>query len=189
MSLPDRRSPSAPFRLAGVVALFAALALASACTVRPLYSDAGIETGAVPGATAGLKQISIDAVNTRYGQELRNQLIFLLNGGAGQPAQAKYKMTLAATVLVLDEALVEVDNDNRPTAATLHMTGSYVLTELSTGKVVAKGSRTIPASYDQPNQEFANLRARRDAENRAARELAELLRLDIGQKLAKLKGV
>ncbi|MEQ1955262.1 LPS assembly lipoprotein LptE [Mesorhizobium yinganensis] len=185
MSLPDRLS-ARRFRHAGIAALLAAMALASACTVRPLYSDTSIETGAVPGAAAGFKQISIDAVDTRYGQQLRNDLIFLLNGGAGQPAQAKYKMTLAASILVLDEAEVEVDNDTRPTAATLHMTGSYVLIDLSTGKPVAKGSRTIPASYDQPTQEFANLRARRDAEDRAARELAELLRLDIGQKLAKL---
>jgi LPS-assembly lipoprotein len=186
MSLPDRRS--AAVRRLGVAALLAVAALASACTVRPLYSDASIETGAVSGAAEGLRQISIEAVNTRYAQQLRNDLIFLFNGGAGQPAQAKYRMALAASVLVLDEAVVEVDNDGRPTAATLHMTGSYVLTEIATGKPVARGSRSIPASYDQPAQEFANVRARRDAEDRAARELAELLRLDIAQKLSKLKG-
>ncbi|MDQ6437259.1 LPS assembly lipoprotein LptE [Mesorhizobium sp. LHD-90] len=187
MSLPDRLLAVGPFRSAGILALCAALVLASACTVRPLYSDAGIQTGAVPGAAEGLKQISIDAVDTRYAQELRNQLIFLFNGGAGQPAQAKYKMTLTAAVQVVDEAVIEIDNDNRPTAATLHMTGSYVLIDLATGNPVAKGTRTIPASYDQPTQEFANLRARRDAENRAARELAELLRLDVAQKLVKLQ--
>ncbi len=94
-------------------------------------------------------------------------------------------MTLSATVLVINEALVQVDNEDRPTAATLHMTGSYVLTDLATAKPVASGSRSIQASYDQPSQEFATLRARRDAEDRAARELAELLRLDIAQRLAK----
>jgi LPS-assembly lipoprotein len=186
MSLPDRRTARPSFRRTGIVALLAALALASACTVRPLYSDASLETGAVPGAQEGLRQIAIDPVNTRYGQRLRNDLIFLLNGGAGQPEQPKYKMTLNATVLVLNEAVISVGDENRPSAASLHMTGSYVLTDLATGKPVASGSRTIPASYDQPTQEFANLRARRDAEDRAARELAELLRLDIAQKLAKL---
>jgi LPS-assembly lipoprotein len=170
----------------GLLALFAALALGSACTVRPLYSDAGLETSGVLATTAGLKSISIDPVNSRYGQQLRNDLIFLLNGGAGQPDDPKYGMTLSATVLVVNEVRVQVDNENRPTAGTLHMTGSYVLTDLATAKPVASGSRSIQASFDQPSQEFANLRARRDAEDRAARELAELLRLDIAQRLEKL---
>lgn len=189
MSLSDRRSAPARLRFgrACVVGLLAVMALSSACTVRPLYSDAGLETGAVPGSTAGLRAIMIDEIKTRYGQQLRNDLIFLFNGGAGQPAEPKYRMALNATIVVINEALVQVDNESRPSAATLHMTGTYVLTDLGTGKPVAQGSRTIPASYDQPSQEFANLRARIDAENRAARELAELLKLDVAQKLTKLK--
>ena len=187
MSSSDHRQPrlSRGLNRAGLLVMVAALALGSACTVRPLYSDAGLETSGVLATTAGLNAISIDPVNTRYGQQLRNDLIFLLNGGAGQPDVPKYGMTLSATVLVINEALVQVDNEDRPTAATLHMTGSYVLTDLATAKPVASGSRSIQASYDQPSQEFATLRARRDAEDRAARELAELLRLDIAQRLAK----
>jgi LPS-assembly lipoprotein len=171
---------------AGLLAALAAAAITSACTVRPLYSEAALATAAAPANTAGLRSISISPVDTRYGQQLRNDLIFLLNGGAGQPTDPKYRMALTATVLVINEAVVQVDNEDRPTAATLQMTGSYVLTDLTTGNEAARGSRVIPASYDQPSQEFANLRARLDAENRAARELAELLRLDVAQKLAKL---
>ncbi len=187
MSLSERRRSPVRHRF-GVLALLAAAALVSACTVRPLYSDASLQTGAVPGSNVGLRSIAIEPVNTRYGQQLRNDLIFLFNGGAGQPDGAKYKMTLNASVIVLNEAVVSVDNENRATAATLHMTADYVLVDLATGKPVAKGSRTIPSSYDQPSQEFATLRARRDAEDRAARELAELLRLDVAQKLSRLPG-
>ena len=168
------------------LALAASLALAAGCTVRPLYSNAELDTSGVLAASARLQSIAIDPVNTRYGQQLRNDLIFLLNGGSGQPADPKYRMALNASILVINEAVVQVDNENRPTAAVLHMTGSYSLIDQATGQTVATGSRTIPASYDQPSQEFANLRARRDAEDRAARELAELLRLDIAHKLQKL---
>jgi LPS-assembly lipoprotein len=41
------------------------------------------------------------------------------------------------------------------------------------------------SSYDISTQQFAAYRALRDAEDRAARELADLLRLAIAQDLAK----
>ena len=179
MSLPDR------FRAALSLILISATVAAAGCTVRPLYSDAGIETGAIAGATTGQRQIYVEEVRTRYGQALRNDLIFLLNGGAGQPAEPRYRMVLNATVNVTDEAAVSVVNENRPTAALLQMSANYVLTDTGTGEVVAKGARSVTASFDHPAQEFANMRARRDAENRAARELAEMLRLDVAQRLTK----
>ena len=166
--------------------LLAIVAAAAGCTVRPLYqSDKAIQTGAVVGVNAELRSIAIDEVRTRYGQDLRNQLIFLFGGGAGQPATPKYRMVLQADVVVTNEAVVSVGNENRPTAALLQMTGKYVITTADTGKPVAAGSRSIVSSYDQPPQEFANLRARRDAENRAARELAQLITLDVAQRLVK----
>jgi LPS-assembly lipoprotein len=65
------------------------------------------------------------------------------------------------------------------------LTSSYVLTKARTGEAVATGTRRISSSYDRSRQEFAALRAERDAENRAARELAELLRLAIAQDILK----
>ena len=56
---------------------------------------------------------------------------------------------------------------------------------IKTGKRIAAGKRNVSASFDRPRQEFARLRAERDAENRAARELAELLRLAIAQDMSK----
>ena len=50
---------------------------------------------------------------------------------------------------------------------------------------MSTGRRQIASSYDIPRQEFAAVRAERDAENRAARELAELLRLALAQDLEK----
>ena len=44
---------------------------------------------------------------------------------------------------------------------------------------VKTGKRRTVALVDYPDQEFAKIRATRDAEDRAARELAELIRADI----------
>ena len=62
---------------------------------------------------------------------------------------------------------------------------SSSLAGTTSAKVVASGRRQITSSYDVPRQEFAAYRARLDAENRAAREVAELLNLAIAQELSK----
>jgi len=182
MSLPDRLRNNRTRLLACAIAL--ALVAGSGCTVRPLYSSADPTTGTAAGATAGLQSISIKPQSTRYGQEVRNHLIFLLNGGQGQPAEAAYSMEMNVTSAALSAAVIQVDDEPRPTAGTLRMTASYTIKDSASGEVVATGSREVSSSFDRPRQEFASMRAQRDAENRAARELAEFLRLDIGQKLA-----
>ena len=81
--------------------------------------------------------------------------------------------------------MVQVGDDNEPTAGTVTMTARYVLSGTTSGETIASGQRQIVSSYDVPRQEFAAYRARLDAENRAARELAELLNLAIAQELSK----
>ena len=81
--------------------------------------------------------------------------------------------------------MVQVGDDNEPTAGTVTLTGYYSLAVTTSGEVVASGSRQIMSSYDVPRQEFAAYRARLNAEDRAARELAELLNLAFAQKLSK----
>ena len=48
-----------------------------------------------------------------------------------------------------------------------------------TGRAGGRGTRQVTASFDRSRQYFARLRAERDAEDRAARELAEALRLAV----------
>lgn len=181
MSLPERK---AWISVRGLVlsACLAALALGSACTVRPLYSDVTAPDG-TSVAGAGNPSVAIKPVGTRSAQEVRNHLIFLFNGGAGQPASPEYSLDLGVTVVNSSAAIVQTVKEDRPTAGTIIMTSFYLIRKIKTGETVAKGSRQFSSSYDRPRQEFAALRAQRDAENRAARELAELLRLAIVQDL------
>lgn len=172
------------FRRAAVLSLLLALPLASACTVKPLYSNPSSD-GAQAGVTADLSSIAIKPVEQRYAQQVRNHLIFLFNRGAGQPAAAAYTLTLVVTALHESAAVVQVGDDNEPTAGTVTMTASYSLAGTSSGEVIATGRRQITSSYDVPRQEFAAYRARLNAEDRAARELAELLNLAIAQDLSK----
>jgi len=74
---------------------------------------------------------------------------------------------------------------DQPTAGTVTLTSRYRLTDIRSGAVLGTGTRSFSASFDRPSQEFATYRAQIDAENRAARELAQLLSLAIAQDLAK----
>jgi len=192
MSLPERTLPLAPsgarfaaLRRMVLLGAAAAALTAAGCTVRPLYSDAPLGNSSV-SAKAELASIAVKPVNTRYAQQVRNNLIFALYGGAQAPAAPAYSLALNVTELVQSAAIVQVTTDtDQPTAGTVTLTAAYTLTDARTGKAVATGKRSISSSYDKPSQEFASYRAQIDAENRAARELADLLRLGLAQDLSK----
>ncbi|MER8701522.1 LPS assembly lipoprotein LptE [Mesorhizobium sp. M0768] len=186
MSLPDPRKTELTLRRVVLCGLLASVALVSACTVRPLYSSAPLVAGSQVGAAAELASISVKPVKTRYAQQVRNNLIFALGQGAGEPASPVYSLDLGVSELVESAAIEQVTTDeDEPTAGTVTLTANYVLSDAKTGTVIARGKRSIPSSYDRPRQEFASYRAQIDAENRAARELADVLRLSIAQDLIK----
>ncbi len=193
MSLPDKakqtmnRSGVRAGRLVtGAVLL--SVALASACTVRPLYSNQPLTVGGQTVAAEELASISVKPVKTRYAQQVRNNLIFGLTHGKGGPSSPVYSLDLGVTELIQSAASIQVTKDqDEPSAGIVTLTADYRLTEVSTGKLVGSGRRSISSSFDRPKQEFATYRAELDAENRAARELAEILRLALAQDLAKRK--
>ncbi|TPK61051.1 hypothetical protein FJ546_18530 [Mesorhizobium sp. B2-4-19] len=186
MSLPDREKTelSRLLRRAALAGLVGSLALVSACTVRPLYSNAPLSTGST--ANAELASIAIKPVRTRYAQQVRNNLIFGFGRGAGEPASPLYSLNLSVAEAVESSALVQVGTDeDEPTAGSVTLTANYTLTDAKTGAVITVGKRSITSSFDRPRQEFASYRAQIDAENRAARELAEALQLSIAQDLVR----
>ncbi|QND57315.1 LPS assembly lipoprotein LptE [Mesorhizobium huakuii] len=186
MSLPDREKTelSRLLRRVALAGLVGSLALVSACTVRPLYSNAPLSTGST--ANTELASIAIKPVKTRYAQQVRNNLIFGFGRGAGEPASPLYSLDLTVTEAVDSAALVQVGTDeDEPTAGSVTLNASYALTDMKTGAVITVGKRAITSSFDRPRQEFASYRAQIDAENRAARELAEALQLSIAQDLVR----
>lgn len=171
-------------KVAVLAASVCTIALLAGCTVKPLYGTGnpvtvGASSGSIP---AELASIGVPPVNTRPAQQVRNHLIFLLYGGAGQPAAPAYELQL-----IVKSALgggIPVKVGGSPLAGrTLRLAGAYNLVDAKTDKLIVSGRRTIRATFGSTSQEFANVRAQRDAENRAAKELAEMLRLDLVTKL------
>ncbi|TCQ99661.1 LPS-assembly lipoprotein [Neorhizobium sp. JUb45] len=164
-------------RVASIAAVLVALA---GCQVKPLYA-----VSSPGGASAGQKLASIgfSQADDRIEQTVRNELIFLTSGGAGESRQPEYNLTMNVTSFrqnVLDE---QVTNNLIPGRVTL--TADYTLTRASDGKVLRTAQRKSTSLLDISAQEFAEMRAYRDAEDRAAKQLAEFIRGDIATTLGR----
>jgi len=163
-------------RFAKALAGVALIGVLAGCQVRPLYST--------PSGTEGkLASVSISEASDRVEQQVRNDLIFLFAGGAGEAQNAVYHLEMDVTVRtvgVLNDVRTDTSRSGRVT-----VTADYNLTKAESGETLASGKRSAVAMVDFPAQEFTKLRAIRDAENRGARELAELIRADVASALAR----
>jgi LPS-assembly lipoprotein len=166
--------------------MFVSLSMVSACTVRPLYSNTPLSPGSTVTPAEQLASISVKPVTTRYAQQVRNNLIFGLTRGAGQPAVSAYSVDLAVKERIETTLVNQAGEDeDQPRAGAVVLTATYRLSDAKSGKQISTGTRSMSASFDRPLQEYATYRAQIDAENRAARELAEILQLSLAQDLAR----
>jgi len=162
--------------------LCAALALAglTAGCFQPLYGTQSSGNGpSVVDKMSTVDVAPVDAPNgtrlSRVGHEVRENMIFGLTGGAGSPA-TNYKLvirlTSQQTSVIVDIATARPDIQNYGIDAT------YTLTDLTTKKTVVTGQTFSRVSYDIPGQQqrFAGDRGLRDAENRAAKVIADNIR-------------
>ena len=145
------------------VLLAGALLATSACTVQPLH-------GTVRGVT-----VSVDEAGDRVTQQVRNHLLYRL-GPAAVDAGATRQIGLLISPVASGILTVGTDGEASNTSVRrMELTGTATVRDPQTGAILSTVTRKVSAAYDATGQEFANERARLDAENRAARELAEQL--------------
>jgi len=147
--------------------LTALLPLLAGCGFHPLYGDAKLQPQ--------LASIFVEPVAERDGYELRNTLINLLDSN-GVSAGKAYHLKL-----LLNETNqgVALQNDATITRYNDTLTVVYVLTD-ATGKEVTRGTQSNLASYNTVTSPYATLAGQQDADKRAAQEIAERIRLDLG---------
>lgn len=166
------RGASRPGRIVLLASALAAAALAGGC-FQPLYAE---NTRSVTGSSIKdtLKEVEVPEIKGLIGHYLRNELVFELDGG-GEPDRAKrlkFDSRIAESIEV-----VTVDYANgRADSAILVATATWTLTEIASGKIVSKGTNVVRAPYERSSQRFATVRAARDAQIRAAKNLATLIR-------------
>jgi len=153
-----------------VVAAVFGLGVLAGCQAQPLY-----------GSMAGQNQsITVSTAESRVEQVVRNELVL---GFGGEQQNGAYQLELTVTSGV--GGLLPGGLDNEFSAARTTVTASYVLKAANTGKTVKSGSRFVDAQLDLPSQQFAQERAKLEAEDRAARQVAALVRADVAAALAR----
>lgn len=167
---------SARIRIAARLLAVAALAALTAGCFQPMYAERGDGT---PGLREKLMGVDLPPINkanasreARVGVEVRNVLAFKLYGTAtGMPPTHRLEIRFASskTSLIVDP------NTGLPNSENYGIDAQYNLIEVVSGKSVMTGTTFARVSYDMPGsyQRFARNRALRDAEDRAANEIAE----------------
>ncbi len=156
-----------------------ALGALNAACFQPLYASRSV-SGTPLGTQMAQVQIErIDAANgtpeARIAVEIQNALDFEMNGGGGliSPThRLKVRMNVGRSSIITDQT------SGRVLAEITGIDASFTLTELATGKAVMNGRTFARVSSDYPGQQqrFARVRARIDAEERAAKVIAENVR-------------
>jgi LPS-assembly lipoprotein len=164
-------------RFARLAAIGALAALTAGC-FQPLYGERG--TGNVSSnlsdRLSGVEVPPIEAPkgspDARLTVEIRNALIFNLTGGGDTiPPTHRLRINIATS---RQQVIVDIGT-SRPDMENYGIDATYALIDNATDKTVMRGRTFSRVSYDIPGQEqrFARARGLRDAENRAAKVIAD----------------
>jgi LPS-assembly lipoprotein len=157
--------------MAAAMLMAAAMALAG-CGFQPLYGTTahGSRLGAV------MAGVEVTPIPGRVGQRLRNELIFQNTGGGGMPAKTQYKLDIVIKESVINE-LVQITGDAKGQVYQLEAT--FKLINSADGKILLQGKTTSRAAYQRFETIFSNVRARYDAEDRAAQTVADSIKVQL----------
>ena len=160
--------------------LLAALALLTfglaGCGLQPLYGS----TASGSRLAAVMSGVEVTPVPGRVGQRVRNELIFENTGGSGAAPHSTYKLDIVIKENVTNE-LVKITGDAKAQVYELDATFKLIGKD---GRVLLEGKATSRAAYERYETIFSNVRARVDAENRAARTVAESIKVRIAAYLS-----
>jgi LPS-assembly lipoprotein len=140
---------------------------------QPMYAQTPLYGGG-PSLQDALRDVDVAEIRGRIGNELRNDLIYELTGGQGNRTGAPYRLTLVANVTSFNPI---IDRESgRSVAQMLSFDITYKLHDVVQDRIVLTEQALARVSIDTSQQLYANLRAKRDAENRAAKVAADQIR-------------
>jgi LPS-assembly lipoprotein len=154
-------------------------ALAAGC-FQPLYAERTLT--AEPTLRAAFKGIDVAQIDApggsalaRLAVEVRNALLFDMTGGGAQTPPTHrlvINLTTSTSSIIVDPTTA------RPEYEITALDAVYRLLDITNNKVVMDGQATARVTYNIPGQQqrFAMLRGQRDAQNRAAKVIAEQIR-------------
>ncbi|WP_426438286.1 LPS assembly lipoprotein LptE [Bradyrhizobium genosp. P] len=167
---------SARIRIAARLVAVVALATLTAGCFKPMYAEHTDGTPDLREKLMGVEVPPVDKANAsreaRVGVEIRNALAFKLYGNAtGMPPTHRLVLRFNSS----RSSLMVDTNTGLPTSENYGLDAQFNLVEIASNKSVMSGTTFSRVSYDIPGsyQRFARARAFRDAEDRAAQEIAD----------------
>ena len=142
------------------------------CGFTPMYGDAG-------GVGSSLSRIAVSAQDDRLGYRVREQLEDALGRDASQAPQWRLETVIEQSRRPLGRRI-----DDTATRYELTVRGAWTLTPTSGATPPISGVETVTTTYAAADQPYAAIAAQQDGEERAAAELARLIRLDLMQALS-----
>src|SRR5215510_6935107 len=169
--------PRARYGVCAVLLLTATLAACGDSGFRPLYAPSA--SGAL--VTDRMKEVDFAPIPGRVGQRVRNDLIFQSTGG-GNPLPPQYRFEV-----VLQENVTStlVNITGQVGGAVYSVQASFRLIDSKQKKVVFQGTSHARAPFERFESVYSNVRAREDAENRAARTIADDLKTRLAAYLSR----
>ena len=143
----------------------AALAGCGGDGFRPMYGTTAFGTG----LKQRMSSIAYAPIPGRVGQRVRNELIFLSGGGAGEAVQPEFKVEIVLKES-LSTTLVSISGDSA--GQVVNLDAAFRIIRLKDRKVIFQSRAHARASFERFKPIFANIRALEDAQNRAAQGLA-----------------
>ena len=140
------------------------------CGFTPVYGDAGIGSS--------LSRIAVTTQDDRLGYRVREQLEDALGRNGAQAPLWRLQTTLEQSRRPLGRRI-----DDTATRYEMTVRGAWTLTPASGGSAVS-GVETVTTTYAAADQPFAAIAAQQDGEERAAAELARLIRLGLMRALS-----
>lgn len=144
---------------------------------RPMYGATGIGGAA---ASEKLAQVDMTTIPGRVGQQLRNEFIYQSTGG-GARVEPVYRLEVAVRESVTS-TLIEQTGDAR--GQVYNLDAAFKLVRIADSQVVMEGKSHSRAAFDRFSSIYSNVRAREEAETRAAKTIAEELRTRISAYVA-----
>lgn len=151
----------------------------SGCGFQPLYGS-GTTTAGGARLSEAMASVDVQPIPGRVGQTVRKELVFSNTGGGYAPEQ-KYTLRIAIRERDIKQ-LVRIDGDAR--GQVYQLEASFKLVDSSNGQVLYEGKAISRAAYSRFQEVFANVRARYDAENRAAHTVSESIKTQVAGFLA-----
>jgi LPS-assembly lipoprotein len=126
------------------------------------------------GATAAkLASLEIAPIPSRVGQRLRNELIFQTTGGGNEALNPAYRLEIVVTES-MSATLVQVNGNS--SGSIYNLNAKFRLIRIADKSVALQGESNGRIMFERFESVYSNVRARKEAEDRAANTVAEDLK-------------